>query len=203
MSLPQNLHTRGSQIGGGGTQMLRCTHACTSFLKLTPINTFYLLMQNLSKTRVFFCYFIPNLTLNRFELRLVSQIWQKQPLFLKTGIFRSQRFKKRPPFLVFLEKQHFQTLKHETRFTCRTKKRPSFTCFFFCFVLFRHVYIYICEWPPWANWLKGQRICKKIGILGQNLVQNQVDWYIKGSIYLRKLVYVHMSSFGALLNFQC
>ena len=59
-------------------------------------------------------------------------------------MFRSPKFKEVPPFSsFFLEKQHFQTLKHETCFTYRTEKRPPFTCF-----LLTYVYTYISEWPP-------------------------------------------------------
>ena len=85
-----------------------------------------------------FCYFIPNLTLNKFQLGLLSQFWQNLPLFLENGHFGSPRFQRRPPFLALLEKQHFQTPKHERILPVVLKKDPLLRVFYTC----------ISEWPP-------------------------------------------------------
>ena len=40
------------------------------------------------------------------------------------------------------------------------------------------------------NWLKFKKILEKLGDFAQNLVQNGADWYINGSLFLEKLVFV-------------
>ena len=40
------------------------------------------------------------------------------------------------------------------------------------------------------NCLKFKKILEKSGCLGQNLAQNKADWYMNGSIFLEKLVFV-------------
>ena len=132
-------------IRSGGTQMLRCTHAWTSLLKLTPKHILSFHAKNTPKQGCF-CYFIPNLTSRRvWALKAFKSAFTKLHLFLKKDIFRSSRFKKRLDFS--WKKPHFQTPKHEACFTCRTEKRPPFTCFF-CSRMCTPVYLSGPHPPP-------------------------------------------------------
>ena len=40
------------------------------------------------------------------------------------------------------------------------------------------------------NWLKFQKILEKSGDFAQNLAQNWSDWYMNGSLFIEKLVFV-------------
>ena len=45
--------------------------------------------------------------------------------------------------------------------------------------------------PNWSqNWLKFKKILEKSGDFAQNLMQNWSNWYMKGSLFLEKLVFV-------------
>ena len=58
----------------------------------------------------------------------LSQLWQKHPQDLK----KKKKKKTFSRFFLFLEKQHFQTPKQETCFTCRTEKKTTPFYVFFC-----------------------------------------------------------------------
>ena len=71
----------------GATQMLRCTYVWTSPLKLTPkhVLSFH---EKTPLNKGVFAILYQIWPLNRFELRLLSQLWLKLPLFLENGHFQ-------------------------------------------------------------------------------------------------------------------
>ena len=40
------------------------------------------------------------------------------------------------------------------------------------------------------NWLKFKKILEKSGDFAQNLAKNWTDWYMNGSLFLEKLVFI-------------
>ena len=42
------------------------------------------------------------------------------------------------------------------------------------------------------NWLKFKKILEKSGDFAQNLAKNWTDWYVNGSLFLEKLVFVRV-----------
>ena len=45
------------------------------------------------------------------------------------------------------------------------------------------------------NWLKFKKILEKLGDLAQNLAKNWTNWYMNGSLFFEKLVFLHGSTF--------
>ena len=113
---------------------------------------FCLFMQKPPPNKGVFAILYQIWTLNRFELRLSSQLWQKLPIFLENRHFQIQKIFKKDPFSsFFLKKKNsciFRPL-YKKRLSCvvlkkkKKKKKTSLHVF-----LFMHVYTYISECPP-------------------------------------------------------
>ena len=52
------------------------------------------------------------------------------------------------------------------------------------------------------NWLKLKKLLEKSGDFAQNLAQNWVDWYMKWSLFLEKLVPVWVSWLELLVKLR-
>ena len=76
--------------------------------------------------------------LNRFELRLLSQLWQKLPLFLEYGHFQIQ---KRPHFLAFSWKTAFSDPLNTKRALCVVLKKDTLFHIFFCSGMCAPIYL--------------------------------------------------------------
>ena len=133
----------------GPTQMLRCTHAWTSLLKLTPKYVLSLHAKNTPKQGFFGGFFIPNLTL--------KQVWAQTFKSALTKI--SQKFwKKRPTFLAFSWKTAFSDPKTlNTFYELYWKKKPFYV--FFCSCMCTPIYL---SGPLGFKWNVGINVCTKI-----------------------------------------
>ena len=93
--------------GGGGTHMLRCTHAWTSLLKLTSKYVLSFHAKNTPKQGCF-CYFIPNLTPKQvWAQTLKSALTKSTPFSWKWTFSDPQDLKKDSLFSAFSWKTAF------------------------------------------------------------------------------------------------
>ena len=151
----------------GATQMLRCTHAWTSFLKLTQTHFVFSCKTPLNKGAFAILYQIR--PLNRFELRILSQLWQKLPLFLENEHFQTPRFKKRPPLLaLFLKNSIFRPLNMERVLRVVLKKETPFYMFF-CSCICTPIYLRAPLGPNRTKNEIGYKLPGKCHFLKENL----------------------------------